>query len=80
MTVIFCSRAHAGGTQRLARVVGVAKAKEMIYTAAVVDGSEAHDIGLVNRVVDQNDQGDAAYEASLKLAREIVPNVSRGFI
>jgi enoyl-CoA hydratase len=40
-----------GGTQRLPRLVGMARAKEMIYTAVVIDAKEAYTIGLVNRVV-----------------------------
>jgi len=63
-----------GGTQRLPRVVGVAKARELIYTARILNGNEALDIGLVNHCVDQNDAGDAAYLRSLALAKEILPN------
>jgi len=63
-----------GGTQRLPRVVGVAKARELIYTARILKGKEAEDIGLVNHCVEQNDAGDAAYLRSLDLAREILPN------
>jgi len=63
-----------GGTQRLPRVVGVAKARELIYTARILNGKEALDIGLVNHCVDQNDAGDAAYQRSLALAQEILPN------
>jgi len=63
-----------GGTQRLPRVVGVAKARELIYTARILKGKEALDIGLVNHCVDQNDAGDAAYQRSLALAQEILPN------
>jgi len=63
----------AGGTQNLARVVGTSMAKELIFTGRVVDGYQAHKIGLVNHVVEQNDCGDAAYQRALELAAEIVP-------
>ena len=35
-----------GGTQRLPRVVGVAKARELIYTARILNGKQAEDIGI----------------------------------
>ena len=40
-----------GGTQRLMRIVGIAKAKEMVFTGRMVSAEEAKEIGLVNNVV-----------------------------
>ncbi|XP_022095986.1 methylglutaconyl-CoA hydratase, mitochondrial-like [Acanthaster planci] len=62
-----------GGTQRLPRLVNPAIAKELIFTARVFDGAEAERLGVVNRAVEQNEQGDAAYMAALDLAKEITP-------
>ena len=41
----------AGGTQRLARQVGIARAKELIFTGRRLDASAAREFGLVSRVV-----------------------------
>lgn len=54
-----------GGTQRLPRVVGEARALEMILTGRTVDAEEAHRIGLVSRLID----GDAV-AAGVAFARE----------
>ncbi|XP_023162386.1 methylglutaconyl-CoA hydratase, mitochondrial [Drosophila hydei] len=64
----------AGGTQRLPRILSPALAKELIFTARVLDGAEAKELGLVNHVVPQNDTKDAAYQQAVKLAEEILPN------
>lgn len=64
----------AGGTQRLPRLVGPALAKELIFTAKVLSGADAAKIGLVNHSVPQNQTGDAAFEKSLALAEQIIPN------
>jgi enoyl-CoA hydratase len=41
-----------GGTQRLTRRVGIARARELLYTGAVIDAAEALRIGLANAVLD----------------------------
>uniref|UniRef100_A0A3B3SBG5 Enoyl CoA hydratase domain containing 2 n=1 Tax=Paramormyrops kingsleyae TaxID=1676925 RepID=A0A3B3SBG5_9TELE len=63
----------AGGSQRLPRLVGFAVAKEMIFTGQRVTGERALQLGLVNRVAEQNEAGDAAYREALQLARQILP-------
>lgn len=58
------------GTQRLPKVVGVSKAKELIYTSAVIDAQEALRIGLVNHVYDEGE----LMEEAMKMAHKIAGN------
>ncbi|XP_036877705.2 enoyl-CoA hydratase domain-containing protein 2, mitochondrial isoform X8 [Manis javanica] len=63
----------AGGTQRLPRCLGVALAKELIFTGRRLSGAQAQALGLVNHAVAPNEEGDAAYHRALALAQEILP-------
>ncbi len=55
----------AGGTQRLPRLVGPARAKDLIFTGRMVKAAEAREIGLVDLVVPD----ESVYQAALDLVR-----------
>ena len=59
----------AGGTQRLPRLVGPARAKELIYTGRFVSAEEALHIGLVDRVVPDDEVYSAAMDMAEQFAR-----------
>ena len=60
----------AGGTQRLPRLIGRARAKELILTARKIDAAEAERIGLVNRIA----PAGKLRETGLEVARSISSN------
>ncbi len=56
------------GTQRLARMVGTAKAKELILTGEIIDAQTALSIGLVNQVVPHDNLLDQTFKMAQKIA------------
>ncbi len=63
-----------GGSQ-LPRIVGAAKAKELIFTARVVEAEEAEHIGLVNRLVPHDELDAAVWELARQIAEQSPPAV-----
>lgn len=55
------------GTQRMPRLIGMGKAKELIYTADIIDAAEAYRIGLVNHVYEP----EALMVEAMKMAEKI---------
>src|SRR6185295_13296711 len=59
-----------GGLYNLARIVGLGRAFELLYTTEFIDAEEAHRIGLVNRIV----PGDELSQSVKALAEKIASN------
>jgi enoyl-CoA hydratase/carnithine racemase len=57
-----------GGTQRLSRIVGIAKAKEIIYTGKRLKAEEAYEIGLVNHILPRDELHDAVISMAKLIA------------
>lgn len=58
----------AGGTQRLPRLIGWGKAKELIYTGKIIDAAEAERISLVDKVVPQEKLGEEVNQMAETIA------------
>ncbi|MDR9458833.1 MAG: enoyl-CoA hydratase-related protein [Dehalococcoidia bacterium] len=58
-----------GGTQRLPRMIPMAKAAEMLLTGDRIDANEAYRIGIVNKVVPASELMDAAEAMANKIAK-----------
>lgn len=65
-----------GGTQRLARIIGLGKAKEMILLGELISAEEAERIGLVNRVVPKEKLDSETESLALRIASG--PSVAHG--
>jgi enoyl-CoA hydratase len=57
-----------GGTQRLTRLVGATKAKELMFLGDIIDAAQAEKIGLVNKVVPVDNLQEEAMAMAKKLA------------
>lgn len=60
----------AGGTQRLPRLVGIGRAKEMLYSGDPIDAAEAYRIGLVNKIVPSGSLMDEAKKMAEKFCKQ----------
>ena len=58
------------GTQRMSRLIGTSKTKELIFTARIVKGNEAYDLGILNKLVPAEELLSSAEE----LAKSIMKN------
>lgn len=65
----------AGGTQRLTRFVGKAKAMEMVLTGRMMDAEEAERAGLVSRIVPADELVDEAVKTATRIAEMSLPSV-----
>lgn len=66
-----------GGTQRLPRLIGEAKAKELMFTGQAVSAAEAEKIGLVNKVVPKGQGMEAARKMAARIGGFSLPALSR---
>ncbi|MBW1659209.1 MAG: enoyl-CoA hydratase/isomerase family protein [Deltaproteobacteria bacterium] len=58
-----------GGTQRLPRLIGKSRAKELIFTGKMISAAEAYEMGMVNKVVPLDQLMDAVKEVATQIAK-----------
>lgn len=68
VTEILAGLVPAGGTERLARTVGLSKAKELVFSGRFIDAKEAQALGLIDQMV----APDGVYDAALAWAQRFV--------
>jgi len=66
---MFANNPDIGGSYRLARLVGVTKAKELTFFADIIDAEEALKIGLVSKMVPHDELTDVVGEMAARLAK-----------
>lgn len=58
-----------GGTQRMSRLIGTSRAKELIYTARSLKGQEAYDLGILNHLVNAEELMSSAQDLATKIMK-----------
>ncbi len=59
-----------GGTQRLSRLIGKGKAKEMIFAATILSAHDAHSLGIVNKVCEPEGLMAAVQETAIEISKK----------
>jgi len=67
--VRMCLIPEFGSTYNLACIIGMGKACELVFTARIIDAQEAKEIGLVNKVVPDEELKKATYEMATTIAK-----------
>ncbi len=62
-----------GGTQRLARLIGIGQAKELVYSGGMVDAQRAYELGLVNKIVAPEELIPEVQKLAAKIASKSLP-------
>jgi enoyl-CoA hydratase len=62
-----------GGTQRLPRLIGLGRAKELVYTGGIINAERAYELGLVNKVVPPEKVMEEAQKMASKMVTKSLP-------